>query len=78
MDTSDPGEYVGANVKSIYKGKTYEGTVEDVCRTHRAPKWVIRFSDGYVTTVGRRRLNKMIVQAIKMDKQFDYIFVCFS
>ena len=61
MDTSDPGEYVGASVKSSYKGKTYGGTVEAVCRTHHAPKWTIRFSDGYVTTVGRRRLNKMFV-----------------
>ena len=77
VDTSDPGEHVGASVKSCYKGQTHEVIVEAVCGTQRGPKWVVRFSDGYVTTIGRKRLNKMLLhtESIKMGKQLDYIFV---
>ena len=77
VDATDPGEYAVAKVKSSYNDKTYEGIVEVVCRTHREPKWVIRFQDGHVTTIRRKRLNKILLhtESIKTVKQIDYIFV---
>ena len=55
----------------------YEGIVEAVRHTSHRPKWVVRFTDGYVTTIGEKRLKKILIhhETKKTGHQLDYIFV---
>ena len=60
-----------------YLDKVYEGAVEAICHTNRDAKWIVRFDDGYVTTIGEKKLKRMIIhfKSKKIGHQLDYIFV---
>ena len=73
---NDYGEYVGAEVRVNYKGERIEGKVL-ACSPDHPQHWVVKFNDGYVCKLTRKKLEHILIRTKKekIGRQLDYILI---